>query len=151
MKITIYFTGKKGSQLYNLSLDYITKAKFDTSIDLVLLNPSGLSNESARNKESQNILTKLNKDDTLWLLDEKGSQISSIELAQKIEKTKLIAKNISIIVGGAYGVNDDLKSKADFVWSLSNLVFPHELAWIILSEQIYRAGQINKNSGYHHA
>ncbi len=147
----IYFTGKKGSQLYNLSLDYIKKANFDTSIDLVLLNPSGLSNESARNKESQNILTKINKDDVIWLLDEKGSQISSIELAQKIEKTKLIAKNISIVVGGAYGVNDDLRSKADFVWSLSSLVFPHELAWVILSEQIYRAGQINNNSGYHHA
>lgn len=151
MKITIYLTGKKGSQLYSLALDYIKKANFDTSIDVILLNPSGFNGESARNKESQNILAKLNKDDILWLLDEKGIQISSIQLANKIEKAKILSRNISIIIGGAYGVNEELRSKVDFVWSLSELIFPHEIAWLLVGEQLYRAGQINKNSGYHHS
>ena len=62
----------------------------------------------------------------------------------------MISKNLSIVVGGAYGINDELRSKANFVWSLSKLVFPHEIAWLLVSEQLYRAGQINKNSGYHH-
>ncbi len=150
MKITLYVTGKKGSQLYSLALDYIKKASFGTSIDLVILNPSGQSNEIARNQESKNIISKLNNADLLWILDEKGTQVSSIELAQKIEKTKMISKNLSIVVGGAYGINDELRSKANFVWSLSKLVFPHEIAWLLVSEQLYRAGQINKNSGYHH-
>lgn len=150
MKITLYLTGKKGGNIYNLVLEYIKKANYDTAINLILLNPSGLSDDDARNKESQNIFSKLNKDDILWLLDEKGDQISSVELAQQIEKTKLLSKNLSIVVGGAYGVSNELRSKADFVWSLSKLVFPHEIAWLLLSEQLYRAGQINKNSGYHH-
>lgn len=84
------------------------------------------------------------------LLDERGEIISSPELSSRLEKAFVSGKSVTIIIGGAYGVSQDIRDKADFVWSISKLVFPHELMRIILSEQIYRAYEIAKGGKYHH-
>ena len=84
------------------------------------------------------------------LLDERGKNISSPELSQKLNNTFISGKQVVIIIGGAFGVSDEVRKKADFVWSVSNLVFPHELMRILLSEQIYRAQEIYRGSKYHH-
>ena len=84
------------------------------------------------------------------LLDERGEIISSPELSQRLEKAFVSGKSVTIIIGGAYGVSQDIRDKADFVWSISKLVFPHELMRVILSEQIYRAQEISRGSKYHH-
>ena len=84
------------------------------------------------------------------LLDERGEIISSPELSNKLEKAFVSGKSVTIIIGGAYGVSQDIRDKADFVWSISKLVFPHELMRVILSEQIYRAYEIAKGGKYHH-
>lgn len=90
--------------------------------------------------------------DFVILLDEHGKELSSPELAQFIEKRCMDSgKRIVFVIGGAYGVEQSVKDRADFTWSLSKLVFPHELVRIILSEQIYRACTIIKNESYHHA
>lgn len=89
--------------------------------------------------------------DFIILLDERGKEMSSPELANFIEKRCMDSgKRIVFIIGGAYGVDENIKKRADFTWSLSKLVFPHELVRIILSEQIYRACTIMKGEKYHH-
>ena len=84
------------------------------------------------------------------LLDERGKNISSPELSQKLNNAFISGRQVVIIIGGAFGVSDEVRKKADFVWSVSNLVFPHELMRILLSEQIYRAQEIYRGSKYHH-
>lgn len=98
--------------------------------------------------------TKIEYDekDFVILLDEHGKELSSPELAQFIEKRCMDSgKRIVFVIGGAYGVEQSVKDRADFTWSLSKLVFPHELVRLILAEQIYRACTIIKNESYHHA
>ena len=88
--------------------------------------------------------------DFVFLLDERGKNISSIELAEKLNEKFVEGKNIVIIIGGAFGVSEKVRERADFVWSFSKLVFPHMLARVMLAEQIYRAQEIIVGGKYHH-
>ena len=83
------------------------------------------------------------------MLDERGKNLSSPELSDLI--TEHTDKHIVFIIGGAYGVTSDLRQKSNIVWSLSNLVFPHQLVRLILAEQLYRAQEIHRGSHYHHS
>ena len=82
--------------------------------------------------------------------DERGENISSREYSAKLTKAFAEGKDVIILIGGAYGFTDGTRAKADFLWSFSNLVFPHAIARLIVTEQIYRASEIAKNSPYHH-
>ena len=89
--------------------------------------------------------------DVLILLDETGKMLNSPGLAQLIQqKANQSNQKIIFLIGGAYGVSDDIKKRANHTWSLSQLVFPHMLVRLILSEQIYRACSILANEKYHH-
>lgn len=85
------------------------------------------------------------------LLDERGENISSPELNRRLQRCFVTGLKPVIIIGGAYGVSEKVRRRANFVWSVSNLVFPHELIRVMLSEQIYRAQEIARGSNYHHA
>lgn len=82
--------------------------------------------------------------------DERGENISSPEFSQKLEKAFLDGRNVVILIGGAYGFTPEIREKANFLWSFSRLVFPHNLARLIVVEQIYRATQIAIGGPYHH-
>ena len=82
-------------------------------------------------------------------LSEEGKQFDSIELTSFLSNFK--NKKISFLIGDADGISADIKEKSDFLLSLSHLTFPHELARLILLEQIYRAISISNNSPYHRA
>jgi 23S rRNA (pseudouridine1915-N3)-methyltransferase len=99
--------------------------------------------------ESQAILAKIKSDEYVILLDERGQNISSVELSDKLATT-FVNKSVTLVVGGAYGVNDAVQDRANLTWSLSKLVFPHMLVRLILIEQIYRAQEIHHNRPYHH-
>jgi 23S rRNA (pseudouridine1915-N3)-methyltransferase len=101
--------------------------------------------------EAQTILNGLSKDDYLVLLDENGKQISSPELALLIEKrANNSVKQLIFLIGGAFGVDEQIKARSNFTWSFSQLVFPHQLMRLMLSEQIYSACTIIRNEKYHH-
>jgi 23S rRNA (pseudouridine1915-N3)-methyltransferase len=101
--------------------------------------------------EAHTILNCLHKDDYLVLLDEKGKQINSTQLAAFIEqRANSSVRQLIFLIGGAFGVDDVLKSRANFTWSFSHLVFPHQLVRLMLAEQIYRACSIIRNEKYHH-
>lgn len=84
------------------------------------------------------------------LADERGKNISSPELSDKLTKIFNSSSSAVIIIGGAYGVSDEVRERADFVWSFSRLVFPHMLMRILVTEQIYRAQEISRGGKYHH-
>lgn len=116
----------------------------------VLLAHSSHEAERARQDESERILARLKSDDFVILLDERGKLLSSPQLASSIETQLASSRQIVMIIGGAYGVNEALTDRADLVWSLSPLVFPHQLVRLILTEQLYRAQSIASNHPYHH-
>ena len=82
--------------------------------------------------------------------DERGNNISSDEYSAILTGTFESGKNVVILIGGAYGFSDLVREKADFVWSFSKLVFPHQLFRCMVVEQIYRASQIAMGGKYHH-
>lgn len=143
--------GKKHSSEVALGIETYSKRlqkPFDISWDIV--NPSGLDETRARDVESETVLKRLKSDDYVILLDEKGRQLTSPGLADHLSSRLNHSENIIFIIGGAYGVSQNLLDRADFVWSLSPLVFPHQLVRLILVEQIYRAQEIISGGRYHH-
>lgn len=84
------------------------------------------------------------------LADERGKNISSPELSDKLSKIFNSSSEAVIIIGGAFGVSEEVRNRADFVWSFSRLVFPHMLMRIMMTEQIYRAQEIANGGKYHH-
>lgn len=103
----------------------------------------------ARTTESTALLSKVTADEFVVLLDERGKLLSSEKLAHTLA-TQLGQKNVTCIIGGAYGVDERVRVRADLVWSLSPLVFPHQLVRLMLAEQVYRAQEINAGRPYHH-
>ena len=88
--------------------------------------------------------------DYVIICDERGKMMSSPEFSSALEKAFVSGKNVVILIGGAYGFSEEIRAKADLIWSFSKLVFPHRIADVIVSEQIYRAEQIAKGTPYHH-
>ncbi len=115
-------------------------------------NAAALPEAELKKQEAKIILNKIKNDDFLMLLDETGKQLTSVELSNFIEqKTNAGLRTLVFLIGGAFGVSDEIKQRADFIWSLSKLVFPHVLVRLILAEQVYRACTILRNEKYHHA
>ena len=82
--------------------------------------------------------------------DERGENISSSEYSSRLQKAFANGMDVVILIGGAYGFDDYVREKADFVWSFSKLVFPHMIARLMVVEQVYRASQIAEGRPYHH-
>jgi 23S rRNA (pseudouridine1915-N3)-methyltransferase len=114
-------------------------------------NAGMLSEADLKKREGQTILEWLEKEDFLVLLDERGKQFTSEQIAQLLQvKANESTKQIIFLIGGAFGVDETVRNRAQITWSLSKLVFPHQLVRLILAEQIYRACTILRNEKYHH-
>lgn len=129
---------------------YQKRLKRPFDVEWVILTHSSKTDVMARQNESQAILNRLNADDYVVLLDEKGKNVDSPELARLLVSQLQISRQVVVIIGGAYGVDDTVHQRANFVWSLSRLVFPHQLVRLILAEQLYRAQEIASGNPYHH-
>lgn len=115
-------------------------------------NAAMLSEVDLKKKEGEMITGFLQKEDWLVLLDETGKMLTSEGLAVFIQqRANESTKTMVFLIGGAYGVSDAVKQRANYQWSLSKLVFPHQLVRLILAEQVYRACSINRNEKYHHS
>ena len=114
-------------------------------------NAAALTEQALKKAEGETILSLMGKDDWLVLLDETGRQLTSPQLAQLLEQRALDStKMVVFLIGGAFGVDEAVKKRANFCWSLSPLVFPHMIARLLLAEQVYRAYTILNNEKYHH-
>lgn len=114
-------------------------------------NASSLEEVALREAESKVVLDLLDPVDYLILLDERGRMLDSPGLANILEQRAVNgARKVHFLIGGAYGVTDEVRQRADLVWQLSKLVFPHQLVRLILAEQVYRACSIMRGEKYHH-
>ena len=104
--------------------------------------------EEKLNKKLENWDFKPNE--MVIVADERGKNISSPELSEKLTNAFNSSKEVVIIIGGAFGVTEEVREKANFVWSFSRLVFPHMLMRVMMTEQIYRAQEIANGGKYHH-
>ena len=156
MKISLWTIGKTHESYVKTGTDDFTKRisryfPVEWNIIPVPKNAGMLSEIDLKKKEAEIILQWLRPDDILVVLDEKGKQLSSEGLAQFIQlRSNESVKNIIFLIGGAFGLDQQLINKAKFNWSLSGLTLPHQLVRLILAEQIYRACTILRNEKYHH-
>lgn len=105
------------------------------------------STEQTKQKEGEEILKNISG--YVVLLDLKGTSLSSEQFAKKIQQLSQNASEISFVIGGSYGVSDEVKSRANMVVKMSDMTFPHRLFRVMLLEQIYRAFTIINNTNYH--
>ena len=151
MTMNIVAVGKKHESWIQGGVErFESRLKKQFDVKWVLLPHSALSDSAARQDESERILSRLDSRDFVVLLDERGDEIDSPQLARVLDNAFTVGRQVTFIIGGAYGVDDRVHQRADFVWSLSPLVFPHQLVRLILSEQLYRAQQITAGHPYHH-
>ncbi len=151
MAITIISVGKKHEPWITDGVErYQNRLKRPFNTEWVLLPHSALNDDAARQEESERILSRCNDRDFVVLLDERGDEIDSPQLSRLLDSAFTAGRSVTMIIGGAYGVDDRVHQRADFVWSLSPLVFPHQLVRLILAEQLYRAQQITAGHPYHH-
>ena len=156
MRIQFWSVGKPHEPYVKTGIDDFTGRvnkyfKADWNLVPPVRNAASLSEPELMKKEAQLILASLLPDDYLVLMDERGKQLSSEGLAVFIQaRANESSKRVIFLIGGAFGVDESVARKADFTWSLSNLVFPHQLVRLILTEQVYRACTILRNEKYHH-
>ena len=151
MSIRVIAIGKKHESWVVEGIErYQKRLKRPFDIEWVILPHSTLPNDRAAADESQRILSRLNTNDYMILLDERGKNINSPALAELLRAPIESSREVVIIIGGAFGVDDTVRTRSNFIWSLSDLVFPHQLVRLILTEQIYRAQEIAAGRPYHH-
>lgn len=113
-------------------------------------NPSDKQIENALSKEAEMIEAKLLKNAVTYAMCIEGKQRSSEQLAQEFSDIALTGRSaVNFIIGSSFGLAPEIKSKADYRLSMSQMTFPHQLARVMLLEQIYRAHSINAGSKYH--
>lgn len=156
MKILFWSIGKPHDPALKESIDDFTSRisrYFPVQWQVIppLKQAATLKSEELKKKEASLILNMLSKDDFLVLLDERGKQLDSPKLAEFIQaRANESIKQVIFLIGGAFGVDAQVLSRANFNWSLSSLTFPHQLVRLILAEQVYRACTILRNERYHH-
>ena len=149
MKITILSIGKKNEPWIQPGVfRFLERLRAPFAAEMIILPHSSFEGDRARQEESERLLSRIKDSDFTILLDERGKNLSSPELSDLISNH--INKHIVFIIGGAYGVTDEMRQRANVTWSLSKLVFPHQLVRLILAEQLYRAQEIYRGSHYHH-
>ena len=149
--IKLIAIGKRHESWVQEGIDrYQKRLRAPWNLEWVLLPHSSQEDARARQDESERILLKLSPSDYVVLLDERGKLLDSPALARTLQQQIDSSKNIVIIIGGAYGVSEELQQRANLVWSLSPAVFPHQLVRLILVEQLYRSQEIAAGRPYHH-
>jgi 23S rRNA (pseudouridine1915-N3)-methyltransferase len=105
---------------------------------------------SSQGEESSALLKQIPADATVWALDRSGTELSSEQLASRLQSVERSGtRHLALVVGGADGLGSEVMARANFVWSLSPLTFLHEMARLLVLEQLYRAVKINRGEPYH--
>ncbi len=152
MKQVLISVGKRHDASLAAAIDEFTaRLHREVPTEWHLVKPSGADEATARRVESAAVLDFIKSEDFVVLCDERGRELTSPVLAASYEGWLEQNQRIVFVIGGAYGVDEYLRERANTVWSLSQLVFPHQLVRLILVEQLYRARMITKNHPYHHS
>lgn len=149
--IKVICVGKIKEKFFKEALEeYQKRLSKYTKLSIIEVEDINLNNEELiKQKESELILKHIDKKDYVITLEIGGKQLTSIELSNKIQDLEQTNPNITFIIGGSYGLDEEIKKLSNFKLSFSKLTFPHQLFRIILLEQIYRAYKIKNNESYH--
>ena len=158
LNITIIAVGKlKEQYLRDASAEYQKRLSTLCKLNIVEINPEKLSDnpsakeiENALNNEAKKIIEKIPKGAKVYSMCIEGKQRTSEELSREIDNLALEGvSNIVFIIGGSFGLSDEVKKLSAYRLSMSKMTFPHQIARIMLLEQIYRATQISIGTKYH--
>jgi 23S rRNA (pseudouridine1915-N3)-methyltransferase len=157
MKLKLVSIGKAHEAYVKNGIDDFTKRithyfPVEWHIIPVPKNAGVFSETELRKKEGEIFLEWLKKDDYLVALDERGLQLQSEAVADLIQmRANNSTRHLIFLIGGAFGLDEAVLKRANLTWSLSLLVFPHQLVRLILAEQLYRACTIIRHEKYHHS
>jgi len=162
MKISVYCIGNLKEKYWSTASDeYMKRIRRFSNIEICEFKeeacedkPSESVIQKVKDKESRKFLDKVKNTDFCIALDLRGKQMTSVKFSEKLSDVMkgVIGNgksNIVFFIGGSFGLSDECVSKADLILSMSDMTFPHQMARIILLEQIYRAFKINAGEVYH--
>ena len=155
MKVKLIVVGKTNvNYLKDGETEYDQRIKHYVNFEQLIIsdvkNTKNLSTAQLKNKEGQQILSKISGSDYVVLLDEKGKQLSSNEFSNFLNKKNLTStKYLVFVIGGAFGFSDEVYKRADYKLSLSKMTFTHQMIRVFFKEQLYRAFTISKGEKYH--
>lgn len=158
MKIRLFVIGKVKEDYLKLGInEYLLRIKPYANIEIVELpdlpvkdNPSDAQIKQVKDEECKRVLNLLKPSDYLIALDLNKKELTSEEFSSYlIKKLEVGGSQVNFVIGGSYGLSDELKSRANDSISLSKMTFLHQMTRLVLLEQIYRAFKIYKNETYH--
>ena len=158
MKITIVCAGKIKEKYLTAGInEFLKRLKPMAQMEILEIheekmpdNPSEAEKEQVLQKEGEKLLKLVPSGSYLFVLDVYGEELSSEELAEKIDKLGLMGRsNITFLIGGAFGLSKEVRQAADMKLSFSKMTFTHQMVRLLLVEQVYRAFKINRGEKYH--
>ncbi len=152
MKIEVIVVGKLKEYAQKACMDYMKLLKPFTQIEVVQLRHAKTRepNEIALKQEAEDVLAHLKESDYVILLDQNGKDYDSISFAKHLSDLALQRSSIVFVIGGPFGVDNILKKRANELFSLSKMTFTHQLAVVVLLEQLFRAFKIIHGQRYHY-
>jgi 23S rRNA (pseudouridine1915-N3)-methyltransferase len=132
--------------------EYAKRMPRELILDIIEIKPekraAGNSTENIQLIEAKRIIEAVGKDYCV-ALDERGVEVGTLQLADKLRDWQSQGRDVSLIIGGADGLHASVKQKADWLWALSKLTLPHAMVRVLLAEQLYRAHTVISNHPYH--
>ena len=155
MKTVMIMVGKTTDKLFSESIDdYVDRISHYMPFNKVIIpdlkNTRNISQDNQKTLEGEQILKLIQPSDYVTLLDEHGSQFTSIQFSSWLQKTQMAAHRLVFIIGGPYGFSQNVYKRSNFMISLSQMTFSHQMVRLIFAEQLYRACTIIKGEHYHH-
>ena len=129
--------------------EYLKRLSKYTKINLIEVKDEDFDISKTLLKEKESIMKYIDDKDYVITLEIEGNELDSVSLSKKLEDIQNNNSNITFIIGGSYGLHEDIKKRSNYKLSFSRLTFPHQLFRVILLEQLYRSFKISNNESYH--
>ncbi|MEQ8858447.1 MAG: 23S rRNA (pseudouridine(1915)-N(3))-methyltransferase RlmH [Pseudomonadales bacterium] len=153
MKIRLIAVGGRPPEWVSTGFqDYARRLPREMSLELIEVPSAARKNLSARRArefEAERLLAQVGARDLLVALDERGRTWSTVELSERLDDWRMQGRDVAFLIGGADGLDDACRVRADQVLALSAMTLPHALVRVVLAEQIYRAWTILSGHPYH--
>lgn len=155
MKTELIMVGKTSDKHFQAGIDdYVRRVShympFSVTVVPGLKSTRSLSEEQQRQLEGEQLLRLFQPSDCVVLLDERGAEMRSVELARWLEQKRQSSRRLVFVIGGPYGFSRAVYERSDEMLSLSRLTFSHQLVRLVFAEQLYRACTIVRGEPYHH-
>jgi 23S rRNA (pseudouridine1915-N3)-methyltransferase len=153
MKLRILSVGHKmPGWVETACAEYTKRMPREMTVEIVEIKPdkraSGKNAAQVQEAESKRIIEAAGRD-YLIALDERGQHVTTLQLAERMTSWLGNGRDVALVIGGADGLHSEVKTRADWLWSLSQLTLPHGMVRVLLAEQLYRAQSVIHNHPYH--